>query len=221
MSDFRKRLPLGIALFAAFTVSFMFIDAVPAKILYTGFALLAISEWRKRWRYVGLDQTLHILLLVLLGTVCMWNVNKGELALIAISATGYDGFAYVCGKLIGGKIIKKRPFPVTSKNKTWEGCIIGIVSAFGMCLLLRFFLTTVLHVWQGVFPQTYYIDAAGGVLALVGDYYGSRYKRDLDIVDSGTEFTSKIFGAHGGAIDRFLSHYTVASFASVILLAPH
>jgi len=98
-----------------------------------------------------------------------------------------DTGAYVGGRMFG----RRRLAPSISPNKTVEGLAIG-------------FVTGVAAVWFAGLYQ----DWLGGVDALVlgaavaaaaplGDLFESYLKRDV-----GTKDTGRLFGAHGGALDR-------------------
>jgi phosphatidate cytidylyltransferase len=96
------------------------------------------------------------------------------------------------GAYFGGKLFGKRPLaPIISPNKTVEGLLIGMVC-------------TVAGVWiagryQEWLPGTHALVLGLGValVAPVGDLFESFVKREARTKDSG-----RLFGAHGGALDR-------------------
>jgi phosphatidate cytidylyltransferase len=96
------------------------------------------------------------------------------------------------GAYFGGRLFGKRPLaPHISPNKTVEGLLIGMVC-------------TVLGVWiagryQEWLPGMHAIVLGLGValVAPVGDLFESFVKREAGTKDSG-----RLFGAHGGALDR-------------------
>jgi phosphatidate cytidylyltransferase len=96
------------------------------------------------------------------------------------------------GAYLGGRLFGQRPLaPRISPNKTVEGLAIGMVVA-------------VLAVWfagryQEWLPGTHALVLGLGVaiVAPVGDLFESFVKRE-----AGTKDTGRIFGAHGGALDR-------------------
>jgi phosphatidate cytidylyltransferase len=96
------------------------------------------------------------------------------------------------GAYLGGRMFGTRPLAARlSPNKTVEGLLFGIL--FG-----------VLGVWfasryQDWFPGTHALVLGLGVAlaAPVGDLFESFIKRE-----AGTKDTGRIFGAHGGALDR-------------------
>ncbi|HEY7960793.1 MAG TPA: phosphatidate cytidylyltransferase [Solirubrobacteraceae bacterium] len=96
------------------------------------------------------------------------------------------------GAYLGGRLFGRRPLaPRISPNKTVEGLAIGM-------------LVAVLAVWlagryQDWLPGTHALVLGLGVAlaAPLGDLFESFVKRDAGVKDSG-----RIFGAHGGALDR-------------------
>lgn len=96
------------------------------------------------------------------------------------------------GAYLGGRMFGRRPLaPRISPGKTVEGLVIGML--FG-----------VLGVWiagryQEWLPGTHALVLGVGValVAPVGDLFESFIKREARIKDSG-----RLFGAHGGALDR-------------------
>lgn len=102
-----------------------------------------------------------------------------------------DSAAYVVGKFMAGKIIgRHRLSPRLSPNKTVEGYVGGIVlgTAFSMlgAYLLQLPLTAALV-----------ISLAISIFSVLGDLSISMLKRVAGVKDS-----SRIFGEHGGALDR-------------------
>ena len=96
------------------------------------------------------------------------------------------------GAMLGGRLFgRRRMSPVISPNKTWEGLGIG-------------FVTGVAAVWFAGLYQDWLsgtdaliLGAAVAAAAPVGDLFESLFKRESGVKDSG-----RLFGAHGGALDR-------------------
>lgn len=96
------------------------------------------------------------------------------------------------GAYLGGRLFGKRPLaPRISPNKTVEGLLIGMVCA-------------VLSVWfagryQDWLPGTHalVLGLAVALLAPIGDLFESFVKRE-----AGTKDAGRLFGAHGGVLDR-------------------
>lgn len=96
------------------------------------------------------------------------------------------------GAYLGGRAFGRRPLaPAISPNKTVEGLAIGMAAA-------------VAGVWfAGLYQdwlagtQALLLGLAVAVVAPIGDLFESYIKRDV-----GTKDTGRLFGAHGGALDR-------------------
>jgi phosphatidate cytidylyltransferase len=96
------------------------------------------------------------------------------------------------GAMLGGRLFgRRRMSPAISPNKTWEGLGIG-------------FVTGVAAVWFAGLYQDWLsgtdaliLGVAVAAAAPVGDLFESLFKRESGVKDSG-----RLFGAHGGALDR-------------------
>lgn len=98
-----------------------------------------------------------------------------------------DTAAYAGGRLWGRRLLA----PDLSPNKTVEGLLAGIVGG-----TLAFWFAGLYQDWLSGWDAL----AIGFVVAIVaplGDLLESAIKRDLDVKDTG-----RLFGAHGGALDR-------------------
>lgn len=136
---------------------------------------------------------------------------------IILGVCGYDIFAYLLGKLFGGKVFKKsRPFPHISKNKTWEGTILGLMMSVGMCAIMMAVRNSFATDW---------VYLLCGPLALMGDLFESFMKRKFNVKDSNEivrknkvfEKLEMVVGGsegHGGFLDRIDS----TAFATTVLL---
>lgn len=117
------------------------------------------------------------------------------IVIVALTDTG----AYFVGKSIG-----KTPFSPTSPNKTWEGCIGGMLIA------------TIAGTFVGLVYVNFYLALLIAFLVsaatIWGDLFESYLKREAGVKDSGT-----LFPGHGGMLDR-LDGYLFASVIMVILL---
>ncbi len=96
-----------------------------------------------------------------------------------------DIFAYLGGMALGRKFISHGLAPEISPKKSWEGALIGALSASVVGFI---FLGTI-----GVF-----IAFGIGILATLSDLVESKSKRKAGIKDSGT-----LLPGHGGVLDRF------------------
>ena len=96
------------------------------------------------------------------------------------------------GAYLGGRMFGTRPLaPRISPNKTVEGLLIGmLVAVIGVWLASRY---------QDWFSGTHALLLGLGVAVAgpVGDLFESFIKRE-----AGTKDTGRVFGAHGGALDR-------------------
>lgn len=96
------------------------------------------------------------------------------------------------GAYLGGRAFGRRPLaPKISPNKTVEGLAIGmLVATLSVWLAGRY---------QDWLPGTHALVLGLGValVAPLGDLFESYIKRDAGVKDSG-----RVFGAHGGALDR-------------------
>ena len=92
----------------------------------------------------------------------------------------------------GGRLWGRRPLaPDLSPNKTVEGLVVGIVggtAAFWFAGLYQDWLAG----WDALL-----IGSLVALAAPLGDLFESYLKRD-----AGTKDTGRLFGAHGGALDR-------------------
>lgn len=127
------------------------------------------------------------------------DFGMGVLVWLVIVVALTDTGAYFVGKSIG-----KTPFSPTSPNKTWEGCIGGVLIA------------TVAGTFAGLLYVDFYLSLFISFLISIstiwGDLFESYLKREAGVKDSGN-----LFPGHGGMLDRF-DGYMFASVAMVILL---
>jgi phosphatidate cytidylyltransferase len=96
------------------------------------------------------------------------------------------------GAYFGGRLFGKRPLaPSISPNKTVEGLLIGM-----LCAVLAVWIAGRYQDWL---PGTHALVLGLGValVAPVGDLFESFIKREAGVKDTG-----RVFGAHGGALDR-------------------
>jgi phosphatidate cytidylyltransferase len=98
-----------------------------------------------------------------------------------------DTGAYLGGRTFG----TRRLAPAISPNKTIEGLVIGFVIGV-LAVWLAGLYQDWLSGWNAVI-----LGAAVGVAAPLGDLFESYLKRD-----AGTKDTGRLFGPHGGALDR-------------------
>jgi phosphatidate cytidylyltransferase len=98
-----------------------------------------------------------------------------------------DTGAYMGGRMFG----RRKLAPRISPNKTLEGLVIGFISG-----VVAVWFAGIYEEWMtGV--QALILGAAVAAAAPIGDLFESYLKRD-----AGTKDTGRLFGAHGGALDR-------------------
>ena len=92
----------------------------------------------------------------------------------------------------GGRIYGRTPLaPLISPNKTLEGLLAGVAGG-----TLAFWAAGLYQDWL-TGPHALLMGALVALAAPVGDLFESMIKRDLEVKDTG-----KLFGAHGGVLDR-------------------
>ena len=218
--NFKVRLIVSICLFLVAVIGFYIFDSIPFKVIFTFIVLMATVElfsffWRS---FTALNWVLAVIQFgLLVGSLFfVYSLNVHCLWYIVIGICGYDIFAYLFGKMLGGKIFRKsRPFPRISKNKTWEGTFMGLLAA--TLLVIIYMLAT----------KSFYTDwvfLLSAPLALVGDLFESWLKRRSKVKDSNeiivkNKFFAKVeilmggSSGHGGFLDRVDS----TAFAGTII----
>ena len=127
--------------------------------------------------------------LALAHAVLLRDLPHGDAIVIDVLVGTFvgDTGAYLGGRAFG----TRRLAPSISPNKTLEGLVIGFVIcviAVVLAGLYQDWLTT---------RQALLLGAAVGAAAPLGDLFESYLKRD-----AGTKDTGRLFGPHGGALDR-------------------
>jgi phosphatidate cytidylyltransferase len=113
----------------------------------------------------------------------------GLLLTVLIGTFLNDTCAYFAGRAWGSRPVA----PKISPNKTLEGLLGGIV---GGTFFFWLFAIAYQHEWfKG--PDALVIGFCVALAAPLGDFFESAVKRDLGVKDAG-----RIFGAHGGVLDR-------------------
>ncbi|HZJ28778.1 MAG TPA: phosphatidate cytidylyltransferase, partial [Solirubrobacterales bacterium] len=143
------------------------------------FSALTIGIFAVAWIGLPLAHAVFLRELPLHGAALLINVLVGTFV--------SDTAAYVTGRMFG----HRRIFPRISPNKTLEGLIGG-------------FLIGALSVWFAGLYQDWLsgtdallMGLAIAATAPIGDLFESAIKRDLKVKDTG-----RIFGPHGGILDR-------------------
>ena len=219
--NFRVRLIVGISMFVVALVALYTFNGLPFKLLFGFFSIVAgielLSFFKKTKSYRNFILAIVELAFLAYGVIFVSQIEVADFWYIILGVPGYDIFAYLFGKALGGKIFgKSRPFPRISKNKTWEGTLFGLVMAVGMVAILM--------AVRGAFA-TDWIYLLCGPLALIGDLFESYLKRIFKVKDSNEiviknpifqklEYLVGGSEGHGGYLDRVDS----TAFAGTILL---
>ena len=137
---------------------------------------------------------------VLFGTVWVGLVMAHAVLLRELPHGGSLVLAVLIGTFVGdtaayfgGRTFGRIPLaPSLSPNKTLEGLACGVVGA----TLSAWLFLVGYHDWIAG-TDALVIGGAVALAAPIGDLFESMIKRDLEVKDTG-----RIFGAHGGALDR-------------------
>lgn len=223
--NFKVRLIVGLSLFFVALVALYTLDSIPFKVLFGFFAFVSLIElcsfFKKKVTGFNIILALLETIFLVCGTIFVARINVSHFWYIILGVPGYDVFAYLFGKLFGGKVFKKsRPFPYVSKNKTWEGTILGLTMAVGMVAIL-------IATRQSFQADWMYLLC--GPLALIGDLFESFLKRKFDVKDSNEILVKNKFFAklemivggsegHGGFLDRVDSSVFTCTVLLVISL---
>ncbi|MBV9818607.1 MAG: phosphatidate cytidylyltransferase [Solirubrobacterales bacterium] len=117
------------------------------------------------------------------------GVDHGNAVLIDVMIGTFlaDTGAYLGGRLFGRRLLA----PGISPNKTVEGLLCGVLVA-----IVTLFVAGLYETWmtQG---DSLLLGLAVAILGPLGDLFESLVKRDAGVKDSG-----RLFGAHGGGLDR-------------------
>ena len=116
----------------------------------------------------------------------------GVIVSILVGTFAGDTGAYVGGRGFGRTLLA----PSISPNKTREGLVVGMTTA-----VVFVWLAGLYQDWMSG-TQALLLGLAVATAAPVGDIFESWIKRDLGAKDTG-----RLFGAHGGALDRLDSAF--------------
>lgn len=223
--NFRVRVVVGASMFVVALIALYTFDALPFKIIFGLFAAVSLIEllsfFKKKFSAYNLFLAVLEILFLVGGVLFVAQTNVDYFWYVILGVPGYDIFAYLFGKLCGGKIFKKsRPFPHVSKNKTWEGTVLGLLMAVGLVAI---------KIAVGGDFATDWMYLLCGPLALMGDLFESHLKRQFKVKDS-NEIVIKnpVFArlellvggseGHGGFLDRIDSTAFATSVLWVILI---
>ena len=219
--NFKVRVSVGLGMFAVALLALYTFDSIPFKIIFGLFALVALIEllsfFKKKTNTLCIVLTVFEVAFLVCSTIFVARTDLVHFWYVILGVPGYDVFAYLSGKLLGGKIFKKsRPFSYVSKNKTWEGTILGLLISTG-------FVAIMIAARGSFATDAMYLGC--GFLALMGDLFESLLKRKFGVKDSNEiVIRNKFFKrlelivggseGHGGFLDRIDS----TAFTTTILL---
>ena len=194
LATYEQRADVLIALVAALPLAFLLAMARPS---------MANVSW-------GLAATVLGVVWVglpLAHAVFLRSLDHGDGLVVDVLVATFvgDTAAYAGGRMWG-----RRPLaPDISPNKTVEGLIAGIAGA-----TLAFWCAGLYQDWLSGWDALL-IGLLVALTAPLGDLFESAVKRDLEVKDSG-----RLFGAHGGALDRLDAVFftIVVGFYAALLL---
>lgn len=196
-------------------------EHVPATLLYLLVALMIFElliSFKEDEARVKVETILQVLfagsvmpmLLLSLVRIGLRAHSSVYVLLPLLAAAACDTGAYFVGSFLG----KRKIFPHLSPNKTWEGCLGGVLIDVGMMLLYAFVLTRFGLKVHYLFFAVY--GFAGALACEFGDLAFSAIKREYGVKDYGT-----LIPGHGGMLDRFDSmHFTAPMIELLVLLLP-
>jgi phosphatidate cytidylyltransferase len=171
--------------------------------------LFAGALWQRRAGTLGMALTIFGVAwigLSLAHGVLLRELPHGGGILVDILVGTFigDSGAYIGGRWFG----QRRLAPSVSPNKTVEGLAIGMATA-----LLATWLAGTYEDWLSG-TDALLLGLGVAVAAPIGDLFESYIKRD-----AGTKDTGRLFGAHGGALDRLDAVLFTVVFGYYIWLA--
>ena len=139
--NFRVRVLVGFGIFIVALVALYTFDSIPFKILFGLFSFVSMIEllsfFKRKRDFKNIILAILETAFLICGVIFVAKIDAVHFWYIILGVPGYDIFAYLFGKMLGGKIFKKsRPFPHISKNKTWEGTILGLLMSIGMVTIM-------------------------------------------------------------------------------------
>lgn len=185
------------------TVSQWFVHYLPPSLIFTlGVAMfVSLITYEKQQSKTApqdwMALSAGIILLGWLGSHFLQLRNLESMAwqwtMLALLSTWFaDSAAYVVGRFMAGKILLGRHqlSPRLSPNKTVEGYLGGII-------LGTLITVTIARIIQLPLEPAFILGLLISILSPIGDLGISLLKREAGVKDSG-----RLFGEHGGALDR-------------------
>tara|TARA_B110000008_G_C16749815_1_gene476126 strand:+ start:156 stop:785 length:630 start_codon:yes stop_codon:yes gene_type:complete len=178
-----------IMLFTLLIFLFLFKDKINylINIIYIFILLEIIINFSNRKLYL-------IALLYIIFSCVFFNLyfntyyNYEEFLLLIIIIISFDTFSYILGSIFG----KNKIFINISKNKTYEGLLLGIISSLSISYVLNLYL----NIFTSFLFVIFFILTI--IFSFFGDILESILKRKSKLKDS-----SNLIPGHGGFFDRF------------------
>lgn len=133
--------------------------------------------------------SIYFLNLTLSSIIFLRNYNLWYFIYLILVSISTDVFAFLIGKNIG----KHKCSPRISPNKTWEGCIGGVI--MGVLISSLYYIKTI---GECNFFLLIFISSILSIMGQLGDLVFSKIKRENEIKDF-----SNLIPGHGGILDRF------------------
>lgn len=205
-----SRVQVGLVFGIPILLSLILWDGVCFPVIFTLLSIFAFLEIEPLfddvqvayWGYLTL-----LIVIILSGAVSAYVLDWKIVFLVITTVSTVDIMAYVFGSRYGGRFFRTRPFPKTSKKKSWEGLLAGwgagILTGVALCLLMSQWS------WKNLMFILIALTAA-----VIGDYMGSYVKRLAGIKDSGDALLERHpynrlikvieapLSSHGGYLDR-------------------
>lgn len=221
--NFRVRAIVSIVMIIVAAISICVLDGIPFRVIYTLFSLVALIEllsfFVRSKKPINFALALLEIIFLCGGAIFLWQIDISKFWYVFLGVPGYDISAYLFGKIFGGKMFpKSRPFPHISKNKTWEGTILGLITSVCLVGILMAGRDAFAPDWPFLFC---------GVFAIIGDLFESSLKRTFKVKDSNEIVIKNPFfqklellvggsEGHGGFLDRIDS--TAFTMSLLLLL---
>ena len=213
--NFKIRTITGVFLTIVVILSFFTLGAVMFRILFSAAGVMACLELylahkSQIYRGIPMPDDRIIVLEYIVIIIAMYSIGsyleRYEIILVVLGAISTDISAYFVGSAFHDTFVKKRPFPVVSPKKSWEGIAGGIIGCITI-LILTFFTVGIPFSAKNI---CFIIFCP--VAAIFGDWLASFCKRFLKIKDSSDcvytsnlalpKLLEKLMKGHGGYLDR-------------------